>query len=156
MKTETFQVLALTILYRLIFEAKEQKGILIATPAISKQYNLLLKGEDGHQRVLKLYNFTGDTADELELAWYGEGSFIYNLPNLPVTHHPLKPLELTLTFTGQHIQPFHQEVASYDQYGKNQHHPTGGVSVREELFRSTGRGYDKPVLWIVWGDSNLI
>ncbi len=76
----------------------------------------------------------------------------------PLTHAPKKKIEIEIDICGlwEHsVDDFDCGVFGWSTEGGDYYYPEGWASVDETLFKETGRGYPKPVVWIFHGSSNL-
>lgn len=123
-------------------------------PMAIKEYEVILK--QGRHQLWQLHLWS--SSDQCSSGWCTASWGHYKLRRIsdrgPATHLPVQ--ELRVELDPEHLpESFECEAFVWSNDGGDEYYPSGGVSFNAKLFRPTGRGHQKPVVWVMTGPSNL-
>jgi hypothetical protein len=141
----------------------------VTVPRVQEDWEVLLKSEKWNALGTQWW-VLGLSEDHSRMCGTGYMRASYGQVSLkpvdeigPLTHHPrrgyekvvLDPENLPESFnrfeTGEQDTPFF----GWSVDGGDDYYPSGAVKVEERKLTSTGRGHEKPLVWVLDGPSNL-
>ena len=127
-------------------------------PMSVKEYEIILE-EQGRSWGTQLWQLhLSSSSGQCGSGWCTASWGHYELRRVsdrgPATHLPVQ--EIMVELDPEHLPEYFEcEAFSWSDYGGDEYYPSGSVSFNVELFKPTGRGHQKPLVWVFSGVSNL-
>jgi hypothetical protein len=146
-------------------ETVDTEGAVVPTPGA--EYEVVLRATQYHQKgtklwCLRLWETTGVCGSGHTTASWGHTELLPVREIGPLTHRPLQewvleldPEDIPEEFNSWSAEDEDCPPIEWKEEGGDPYYPSGRVAVAEERFSKTGRGHEKPVVWVFEGPSNV-